>query len=470
MKRVTISSTIGVLLTICFLIIILSGQHCDFCFSAQGMMIKFFVSGLVIFVGSIYFTMLYLKTEKEIFNIESLPLLETNEAVDGVPFSCEGKVTQGENILYSPYTNTACVYYHSITEKYVQSGRRSRWIIVENICGYTPFFITDSRGKLKVDPTNLDNDFSGFKIDFRNRRIPDPENSEIDCIPILKHQAFGENNTFLGFIPVVSNLRRSEYVLIPYMQVFAYGYISKRNDELVLHEYPKFPLIISMKTKEAYIEEFYKGRNLVFLVHVLLTVGFTISLLSINYFLNLYPIILYSILLAGNLVINISIIFTMYNRIMTLKQRAQVALSDIDIELKRRVDLIPQIVALVKNYSKYEKETLGIIAEMRVRLDFQKELIFGEKADFSPLYAIIENYPDLKASGNFQLLMRSLIDTEERIAYSRAFYNRNVRKLNTLIKQFPFIIISLLLNIREMNFISITSDEKSIPQVKMETG
>jgi LemA protein len=467
MKRVTISSTIGILLTICFFIIILSGRHCDFCFSAQGMMIKFFVSGLVIFVGSLYFTGLYLKTEKEIFNIESLPLLETNEAVDGVPFSCEGKVTQGENILYSPYTNTACVYYHSIKEEYIQSGRRSRWIIVENICGYAPFYITDSRGKLKVDPTNLDNDFSGFKIDFRNRHIPDPENSEIDCFPVLKHQDYGENSTFLGIIPTSRKFRRSEYILMPDTKIFAYGYISKRSDELVLHEYPKFPLIISMKTKDSYIEEFYKGRNLVFLVHLMLSVGFTISLLSINYFLNLYPIILYSILLTGNLVINISIIFTMYNRIMTLKQRSQVALSDIDIELKRRSDLIPQIVELVKSYSKYENELQSIIVAMRVHVDFQKELILGEKTDFSQLLTIIENYPNVKASGNFQLLMRNLIDTEERIAYSRAFYNRNVRKLNTLIKQFPFIIISLFLNIEEMNFITITSEEKSAPEIKL---
>src|SRR3990167_10055598 len=128
MKRVTIFSTISTLFIICLIIIIFSFEDCDSCYSPKVMVLKFFISGLTIFVGSIYFTRLYLKTEKAIHNIEALPLLETDEAVAGIPFSCEGIIgTDEKNILTSPYTNTQCVYYHSITEEYRSSGKSKRW-------------------------------------------------------------------------------------------------------------------------------------------------------------------------------------------------------------------------------------------------------------------------------------------------------------------------------------------------------
>src|SRR3989344_8633098 len=165
MKRITIGSTIGILLLICFFILILSSKNCDFCFSVPVIAGKVFICGLVIFIGSIYFTDLFLKTERQIFNIETLPLLKTDEATNSVPFSCEGYVENMDGtILHSPYTNSPCVYYHSITEKYMKSGKNSEWVILENLVNFVPFYIADARGKLKVDITNLDDDFSGYKI------------------------------------------------------------------------------------------------------------------------------------------------------------------------------------------------------------------------------------------------------------------------------------------------------------------
>lgn len=393
------------------------------------------------------------------YTIESFPLLETNEASSDVPFSCEGIVKPiGPALLHAPYTNLPCVYFHSITEVLRGSGKSRRWVITENNIGYIPFFVSDKRGNLKVDLTNIDSDLSSYNVRVAHSTIPDPDHSEIDCDAVLKHSGVMRDK-FLGFIPASPNQRRSEFILSPDTRVFIHGYVSKRDNELVLHEHPDHPLIISKKTKDQYIEEFYKGRNLVFVLHLLLSIGFTISLLSLNYFAIFSPTIIITILGIGNLLLGGSIIFTMYNRIMTLKQRAHAAYSNIDIELKRRTDLIPQLEELVKKYTAYEKNMFQAIADLRVHIVLQNELPTVSQSNMSHLFGILEQYPELKAVENYKQLINALVDTEERIVYSRSFYNRNVRKLNTLIAQFPFILISILFNIERMDFLTLTHDE-----------
>lgn len=456
MRRVTIFSTITTLSVICFFILVASTKKCDECFSPSVMMIKFFLSGLVIMFGSIYFNRVYQTMEKIIFNIETLPLLETNEATSDVPFSIEGTIAQdGNSILKSPYTNTPCVYYHSVTEELQKRGKNSSWVVVENLLQYVPFYIADSRGKLRVDVSNMDSDFSNFSIKTNGVRN-DSKLSEIDCTPILKHYNIGNTEAqLLGMIPTSRKRRRSEYVLTPSTKVFAYGYVSKQKDELVLHENPQHPLLISTKTKDTFIEEFYKGKNLIYFIHVLLALGFTLSLYSINYFLHLPSLVFVVILSVGNGGILASIVFTVHNRIIMLKQRALVALSTINVELKRRADLIPQIVTIVKEFAKYESDILTGIATMRVQMSTQ--LSEPEQNPSSRMIAIREKYPELKASQNYQHLMIALVDTEERIAYSRSFYNRNVKKFNTLITQFPTVLIALFLDMKKMEYVTVTS-------------
>lgn len=424
-------------------------------------MVKFFTCGLVLFIGSIYFTRIFLKNEKEIFKIDALPLLETNEAVSDIPFSGEGKIKEVEgNILLSPYTRTDCVYYHSITEELVRRGKRSTWEIVENLINFVPFYVTDKRGRLKIDLSNFDDDLSGYKITKQKGAVPDPDKSEIDALSMIKHQEQHESKTWLGFIPGTKKTRRSEFVLIPNTEVFVYGYISRKQNELVLHEHDNHPLIISAKTKERYTEEFYKGKNLIYVVHLLTAIGFTVSFISLNYFLKLSQMSFYLILYMGNVCILGSTLFTMYNRIATLRQRALTALSNIDIELKRRADLIPHIITLIKQYSHFEKNMHELITNLRMEVTFGRNEFVRTQTNHASLLAIIENYPQLKAAKNFQSLMKSLVDTEERIAYSRTFYNRNVAKMNTMISQFPFIIIALLMNFKQMDFITITSESR----------
>ena len=469
MKRITTLSVIATIGGICLVIIILSGEHCGECFSAPIMAAKLFACSLVIIIGSVYFKTNFLKTENIIFDIESQPLLETDEAADGVPFAGEGIIEpENDKTLNSLYTNMPCVYFHSIKEKYVKKGKSSRWEVVENFALFLPFFIKDERGKIKIDLRDMDFDFSNYKIPIQHSDFPAPKNSEIDCEPILKNSPYIEKQSgFLGLFRSTERYRISEFVLRPGVEVFAYGIARKENDTFVLHEDERCPLIISRKNRDQYVEEFYKGGNLIYLSHLLITAGYTILLLSANYFLRLNPVLILTFLLAGNGIIMGSTIFSIYNRIVTLRNRAINALSNIEVELKRRTDLIPGLVEIVKEYSRYEKEVQQIITESRAEIIFSKELPKEKKPVINSLVATIENYPNLKASGNFLDLMRTLVDTEERIAYSREFYNRSVRKYNTLISQFPFLLVSAPLGMREMDFLSIARGETVTPKVNI---
>lgn len=465
MKRITFLSTITSIAGVCLIIIILGGGDDDG-FSALVLAMKFFACGFVIIVASVYFKMKFLKTENVIFDVESQPLLETNEAVDGVPFAGEGIVEMdGDKSLKSTYTKTKCVYFHSIREKYVKRGKNSKWEVVQDIALYLPFYITDERGKLKVNLRGVDYDFSNYKIPLLHSSIANSQNSEIDCETILEKQTYTEKSKVLSFFSSSQKYRQSEYILRPGTKVFAHGIVSKEDGELVLCEGEKYSLIISRKSRDQYVEEFYKGKSLVYLANFLIAIGYTITLFSANYFYHLDSVSFLTLLLIGNGIIVGSVIFSLYNRIITLQQRALNASSNIAIELKRRANLIPNLVKIVKEYSKYEKETQQIITEARTEMMFSKELIKETKPVIPSLVAVIESYPTLKASENFQELMRALVDTEERIAHSRGFYNRSVRKYNTLIGQFPFLIISLPFGMKEMSFISITRGEGVVPKV-----
>lgn len=464
MKRITFSTAIAAIALICFFIIIAGDEDCDVCYTQPAMIAKLFFCGLVIIAGSVYFKRKYLKTENLIFDIESEPLLETNEATADVPFAGEGIVEaiEGE-VLNSTYAAKPCVYYHSIKEKLVQQGKRSHWEVVENIARFVPFYVRDERGTIKVDLQDMDDDFSSFKIPGQNMR--DPENSEIDCDVALRNSAYTESGS--GFLSSLSKVkyRTSEFILVPGTKVFIYGIVSDQGGEKVLREGERQPLIISKKNRDEYVHEFYKGGNLVFLAPILMMIGFSISFFCANYFLNIETAYFVLLFFIGNSVIAASVVVSLYNRIIGLKMRALNALSNIDIELKRRADLVPSLVGAVKGYAKHEKEVQSIVVELRARTMFTKEYQKSPKISIPTLVAVVENYPELRASENFLSLMTALVDTEERIAYSREFYNRSVKKYNTLIRIFPFVIISVPMGINEMEFLSIDRSARDMPEV-----
>jgi LemA protein len=132
-----------------------------------------------------------------------------------------------------------------------------------------------------------------------------------------------------------------------------------------------------------------------------------------------------------------------YNRLVTLRTRVDNGWSQIDVQLRRRADLIPNLVETVKGYAAHERELFERVTEARARslgatgVADQADAENQVSAGLRQLLAVVENYPDLKANQNFLALQEELIGTESKIAYARQFYNDQVRRLNTAIDTFP---------------------------------
>jgi len=162
-----------------------------------------------------------------------------------------------------------------------------------------------------------------------------------------------------------------------------------------------------------------------------------------------------------------------YNGLVRLKNRAKEAWADIDVQLKRRYDLIPNLVETVKGYATHEREVFEKVTEARSRAMGAKTIRErGEAENFlsdtlKTLFAVAENYPDLKASVNFLELQRELTDTEDKIQAARRFYNGNVRDLNIKIESFPANIIASKLGFQKMELFEIAEAvEREAPTVQ----
>lgn len=155
-----------------------------------------------------------------------------------------------------------------------------------------------------------------------------------------------------------------------------------------------------------------------------------------------------------------------YNSLITAKLRIDEALSQIDVQLKRRTDLIPNLIETVKGYAKHEKELLEKVTKARASLMSAGST--HEKADannalsqtLKSLFAVAENYPNLKANENFLNLQEELTDTENKIAYSRQFYNSNVLDFNTKIQIFPNVVIAGMFGFKPAEYFEATDEEK----------
>ncbi len=166
------------------------------------------------------------------------------------------------------------------------------------------------------------------------------------------------------------------------------------------------------------------------------------------------------------------VIFT-YNRLISFRNRAKEAWSDIDVQLKRRYNLIPNLVETVKGYAAHEREIFEKVTQARAQamgaqgLKEKGEAENALSSTLKSLFAVAENYPDLKASTNFLELQRELRDTEDKIQAARRFYNTNVRDLNTKIESFPTNVIASLFNFKSMEFFQVEeSAVREVPQVK----
>jgi LemA protein len=161
-----------------------------------------------------------------------------------------------------------------------------------------------------------------------------------------------------------------------------------------------------------------------------------------------------------------------YNGLVTAKVRIQEALSHIDVQLKRRADLIPNLIETVKGYAKHEKELIENVTKARTSLMNASSLSEKAKANnmvsdtLKSLFAVAENYPTLKANENFLNLQEELTDTEDKIAASRQFMNSTVMDYNTKIQTFPSSIIANMFHFSPQEFFAASEDEKKPVSVK----
>ena len=162
-----------------------------------------------------------------------------------------------------------------------------------------------------------------------------------------------------------------------------------------------------------------------------------------------------------------------YNRLIILINRSKEAWSDIDVQLKRRYNLIPNLVETVKGYAAHEREVFEKVTEARAKAmgaQTAKEKGMAENMlsnTLKSLFAVAENYPQLKASANFLELQQEIRDTEDKIQAARRFYNGNVRDLNIKIESFPSSIIASLFTFKKMDLFETEEPEaRKVPQVK----
>ncbi|MDR1196583.1 MAG: LemA family protein [Endomicrobium sp.] len=179
---------------------------------------------------------------------------------------------------------------------------------------------------------------------------------------------------------------------------------------------------------------------------------------------------LIAVLVFFALIVGLYLLVT-YNAFVALKNRVKEAWSDIEVQMKRRYDLIPNLVEIVKGYATHEKGTLEAVIQARnMAMASQGSLEDKAKAEnmltgtLKSLFALSENYPNLKANENFLELQRELTDTENKIQASRRFYNSNVLAINTKLEMFPSNFVGKMFGFAKQEFFKLDENEQAARQ------
>lgn len=179
-------------------------------------------------------------------------------------------------------------------------------------------------------------------------------------------------------------------------------------------------------------------------------------------------------LILGIVALVIIVFLSYFNRFAILGNRIDSSLSQIDVQLKRRADLIPNLIATVKGYVKHEKTAIKAVTDARKALVSAKGIEDKVKADkklestLKTIFAIAENYPNLKANENFLELQRELATTEDKVAYSRQYYNDSILAYNDLCKTFPGTFFAGIYGKKAREYLQISESERKNVKVNFE--
>ena len=161
-------------------------------------------------------------------------------------------------------------------------------------------------------------------------------------------------------------------------------------------------------------------------------------------------------------VLALLVLFT-YNNLVQLRNKVKEAFSTMDVYLKKRYDLIPNLVDIVKGYAKHEADTLEAVTKMRTNVS---EMKIGDA--LKSIFLVVEKYPELKANTNFLDLQESLSKMEEEIAFSRRYYNGSVREYNNKCQMFPFNLIASMFGFKSLPMFQVDSDkERKVVDVQL---
>lgn len=180
--------------------------------------------------------------------------------------------------------------------------------------------------------------------------------------------------------------------------------------------------------------------------------------------------------IIGGAIVLLIVVFliTIYNRLVTLRQRIQNAWAQIEVQLKRRYDLIPNLVSTVKGYAAHEKETFERVTAARNMAIGAKNMEEQAGAEnmltgaLRQLFALAENYPELKANTNFMQLQEELTNTESKIAFSRQFFNDTVLKYNTAIQRFPAVMLAGMFGFHQQIYFNLDDEAEARRAVRVE--
>ena len=177
-------------------------------------------------------------------------------------------------------------------------------------------------------------------------------------------------------------------------------------------------------------------------------------------------------IIVGILIVLVGYVVGVYNKLVNARNKVKNQFSQVDIQLKRRADLIPNLVETVKGYAKHEKETFTEVIEARnkaVNAGSVNEKIEANNqltGALNKLFALAESYPELKANENFLALQNDLKDTEDKITYARQFYNDSAMGFNNLVEMFPSNIVAGMFKFEKFEFFKIEEKEKEVPKVE----
>ena len=179
-------------------------------------------------------------------------------------------------------------------------------------------------------------------------------------------------------------------------------------------------------------------------------------------------------IILGIVALIVIIFFSYFNRFAVLGNRIDNSLSQIDVQLKRRADLIPNLIETVKGYTKHENAAIKAVTEARKALvsagDVEKKVKANEKLEsaLKSVFALAENYPNLKANENFLQLQNELATTEDKVAYSRQYYNDSILSYNTLCTTMPGLFFANLYGKKKREYLQIAAKEREPVKVKFD--